>query len=143
MFRRTGLSLAGKLAIAAALCAACVAARAASDQPKPGEPTDPKARKTFAEAIDWQNHGNKGGALDDYRKANKQDGGHCSECLDRAYKLALEIGDYKAAEGVARDEIEQATERYRPGHHGFSPGHGLAARRDEREGREKRAVFQR
>jgi thiol-disulfide isomerase/thioredoxin len=103
MFRRTGLSLAGKLAIAAALWAACVAAHGGQDQPKPGEPTDPKARKTFAEAIDWQHHGNKSSALDDFRKANKQDGGHCSQCLSRAYFLAQQLNDYKAQEGILRD----------------------------------------
>ncbi len=70
---------------------------------KPGEPTDPKARKTFAEATDWQKRGFIASAVDTYRKANKQDGGHCTECLNRAFRLAEQIGDYKTAESVARD----------------------------------------
>ena len=80
----------------------------ASDQAKQGEPTDPKARKTFAEAIDWSRHGNKNAALDDYRKANKQDGGHCWECLRRAYDLTMELGAFKDAESVARDWLSSA-----------------------------------
>ena len=108
MSRWGGFDLAGKLTIAAALLAACIAAHCAPDRAKPGEPTDPKARKTFAEAIDWQKHGDKAAALDDYRKANKQDGGQCAKCLERAYSLAEEMGDFKTAESVARDWLALA-----------------------------------
>jgi thiol-disulfide isomerase/thioredoxin len=73
------------------------------DTPKPGEPTDPKARKTFASAVDWENHRNFGAALDDFRKANRQDGGHCWECLNRAYALAVKVGAYKDAVAIARE----------------------------------------
>ncbi|HVN92767.1 MAG TPA: redoxin domain-containing protein [Terracidiphilus sp.] len=91
--------------LAAALMFTVVAARAATDQPKPGEPTDSKARKTFQSAQDWEHHGNLSAAVDDYRKANKQDGGHCIECLSRAYNLAMKIGAYKDAVNVERDEL--------------------------------------
>ena len=74
-----------------------------SDAPKPGEPTNPKARKSYASAIDWENHRNPIAAISDYRKANKLDGGHCTECLDRAFSLAVANGQYKDAEDVARD----------------------------------------
>jgi thiol-disulfide isomerase/thioredoxin len=78
------------------------------DKPKPGEPTDPKARKTFAGAEEWVKRGNKGAAIDDFRKANKQDGGHCAACLDRAYSLAMETGEYKQAESMVSDWLPQA-----------------------------------
>ncbi len=89
------------------LCLACAASlqAAAFAQANSGEPTNPKATKTFAEAVEWEHRGSLEAALDSYRKANKQDGGHCSTCLDRAYKLALEIGDYKAAEAVVTDQM--------------------------------------
>jgi thiol-disulfide isomerase/thioredoxin len=106
MSRSAGFSFAGKFAIAAALLAACIAARGAQDQAKPGEPTDPKARKTFAEAIDWQNHGDRAAALDDFRKANRQDSGHCAQCLSRAYFLAQQLDDFKAQEGILRDWLQ-------------------------------------
>ena len=94
--------------VAAVLVLLCAAARGAPDQPKPGEPTDPKARKTFLGAVDWEKHGNLEAALDDYRKANKQDGGHCSECLIRAYNLAIKTGAYKDAMNVAQDWLSVA-----------------------------------
>ena len=74
----------------------------AADAPKPGEPTDPKARKTFAEALEYLKLGRKRLAMEDFVKANKQDGGHCPVCLNRAYSLALEDGDLKDAEGIVR-----------------------------------------
>jgi len=95
-------------ALAVTILASCVALFAAPDQAKPGEPTDPKARKTFAGAEDWERHGSLGAAIDDYRKANKQDGGHCTECVSRAYKLAMKIGEYKDAEDILRDELPLA-----------------------------------
>ena len=79
-----------------------------ADQTKPGEPSDPKARKTFAEAVDWRKRGFIAIAVESYRKANKQDNGNCAECLTRAFQLAQQIGDFKAAENVARDWLQQA-----------------------------------
>ena len=78
------------------------------DAPVPGQPTDPKARHTFADAIEWLKHGDKAAAIDDFRKANRQDGGHCQECLRRAYSLANSIADYKAAADIAREWLQAA-----------------------------------
>jgi thiol-disulfide isomerase/thioredoxin len=108
MFAWAGFAVSRRVAQAYALTAtvlflACAGLRAAPDQHKPGEPTDPKAYKTFLGAADWEKHGNPASAVDDYRKANKQDGGHCSECLSRAYSLAMKISAYKDAVGIARD----------------------------------------
>jgi thiol-disulfide isomerase/thioredoxin len=108
MSRWAGFKPSPRLAVVAILLVACAFARSAPDQAKPGEPTDPKARKTFAGAVDWEKHGNESAALDDYRKANKQDGGHCSECLSRAYALAIKLGEFKDAESVARDWLPLA-----------------------------------
>jgi thiol-disulfide isomerase/thioredoxin len=46
--------------------------------------------------------------MDNYRKANREDEGRCTECLRRAYKLAFEIGDFKNAEGIGRDMLASA-----------------------------------
>lgn len=88
-----------------------IAAVRAADQPapvKPGEPIDAKARKTWADAIDWQRHRNLSAAIDSYRKANREDEGRCAECLRRAYQLAIEEEDYKLAESVAREMLAKA-----------------------------------
>jgi len=98
----------------------------ASDSPantqKPGQPTDPKAQKTFAGAVDWEKHDNPGAAITEFRKANTQDGGHCEECLSRAFTLATQISDYKDAAAIAREWIplaqsdsDKATAHYRLG----------------------------
>jgi thiol-disulfide isomerase/thioredoxin len=77
----------------------------APDQPKPGAPTDAKARKTFAEAIEWREKGYTAIAIDTFRKANQQDGGHCTLCLRQAYVLAQQMNDYKSEEGILREWI--------------------------------------
>jgi thiol-disulfide isomerase/thioredoxin len=108
LVRRAAHRFVSRLALVAALLSASSAVRGAPDQAKPGEPTDPKALKTFNGAADWEKHDNLSAALNDYRKANKQDGGHCSECLSRAYSLAIKIGAYKDAVSVARDWLPLA-----------------------------------
>jgi thiol-disulfide isomerase/thioredoxin len=112
MFRIFGHACARSLAIATlglSLGAGLYAADSPkSDTPKPGEPTDAKARKTYAEAIEWQKHRNDSAAIDDFRKANKQDGGHCSECLKKAYLLAIHISDFKQAEDISREFLAVA-----------------------------------
>jgi len=94
------------------------AAAPKAGEAKPGEPTDTKARKTFASAMDWEKHRDYGAALDDFRKANKQDGGHCGECLRRAYTLAVRVGAYKDAVEIAREflPLSQSDEEKAIGH---------------------------
>jgi peroxiredoxin len=78
-----------------------------AETPKPGEPTDPKARKTYQTAIEWLKVGRRDEAIDVFRKAARQDG-HCTECLQRAYTLATAIGKYKDAEDIAREWLSLA-----------------------------------
>jgi thiol-disulfide isomerase/thioredoxin len=104
--------------------------------PKPGEPTDPKARKTFEGAIDWEKRRAYNEALEDFRKANKQDGGHCMECLVRAYKLAIKLGAYKDAEQVARDMLPLASSDADKGNAHFALAmclqqHGIKEKKDQ------------
>jgi thiol-disulfide isomerase/thioredoxin len=77
--------------------------------PKPGEPSDPKAHKTYESAQQWERQGNQALAIEAYRKANAQDGGHCDLCLERAHDIALSMGDFKTAEAVLRDSLAAAT----------------------------------
>jgi thiol-disulfide isomerase/thioredoxin len=112
MSRNPGFALRTLFAFAALFFAFLPGVRALdaakSDAPKPGEPTDPKAKKTFAEAIEWEKHRDRQSAIDDFRKANKQDGGHCTECMRRAYTIATEIGAYKDAVEIVREWLPQA-----------------------------------
>src|SRR5271170_6442838 len=92
MFRVSSLRPGRLTAGAIALFAICACVQAASsfadDAPKKGEPTDEKARKTYAGAGEFEKHRDYSAAISDYRKATKQDGGHCRECLSRAFLLA-------------------------------------------------------
>jgi thiol-disulfide isomerase/thioredoxin len=63
----------------------------------PPGPTDEKARQTFADAAALMKKHAFVFALDGYRKADKQDGGHCVPCEIQAIQAALQIKEYKAA----------------------------------------------
>lgn len=70
-------------------------------------PTDQKARKAFKEAFDYLRERKLEAALDSFKKANKEDGGHCRPCLSKIIDLALELRDWKSAQtaaaGIAAD----------------------------------------
>lgn len=73
--------------------------------PKQGEPTDLKARKAYASALDWERHRMDDAAISDYRKANKLDGGRCAQCMMRAYRLAMRLGAFTSAVDMAREGL--------------------------------------
>ena len=109
MLMRSSSWLRDLLAIAAiSILAMAAGAAGQAAAARSGEPTDAKARKTFAEAMDWERHGQRELAVDAFRKANKQDGGRCVKCLNRAYELAMDLGDYKTAAAVTADMLPLA-----------------------------------
>ncbi len=71
-------------------------------------PTDEKAKRTYKEAIGYLNQHRPDAALDSFKKADKQDGGHCLDCQKKIIKYALELQEWKAAEAAAAEMIEQA-----------------------------------
>src|SRR6202789_887819 len=91
------------------------------------EPTDAKAKKTYAEAMAASKGHDKQHALDLFRKADKQEGGQCWECAKQAALLALKLEDLKQArneaielEGLAKTPEEQSAAHFL---------HGVAALR--------------
>jgi thiol-disulfide isomerase/thioredoxin len=60
-------------------------------------PTDPKAQKTFDDALKLFQKRDYAFALDEFRKADKQDGGKCTACEIKAYQAADKAQNYKAA----------------------------------------------
>ena len=64
-------------------------------------PSNEKAQKTYQHAIEWMQKHRPDEALDDFKKADKQDGGHCVPCQLNVVKCALELRDWKAAETAA------------------------------------------
>jgi len=76
--------------------AAAVPAAGAETKPSEG-PSDPKAVKTFADAKSLFEKHEYAFALDEFRKADKQDGGRCVACAIKAYQTADKLQNYKAA----------------------------------------------
>ncbi len=71
-------------------------------------PTNPKAQKTYQEALDWLHHNQPESALDSFKKADKQDGGHCEKCAYKIIEYGLKTGDYKSADAAAQQLIADA-----------------------------------
>jgi thiol-disulfide isomerase/thioredoxin len=74
---------------------------ATQDQPSPDKlhqtPIDPKAKSSFQSANVLMHNHRYSFALDEFRKANKLDGGRCMQCLTGAWSVALQDGNFKAA----------------------------------------------
>jgi len=93
----------------AALAAFALGAQVfAQTNTNPAGPADTKAQKTYAEALAWQKRGDSQAALDSFKKADKQDGGHCVACQKQMIELGERSGDYKTVELAAGEMINQA-----------------------------------
>jgi thiol-disulfide isomerase/thioredoxin len=77
-------------------------------QEKPGGPTDEKARKTYENAVKSLREHKKEFTLDDFKKADKQDGGHCFDCQKQMIKYGVEVGEWKTAELGAVEMVAEA-----------------------------------
>jgi thiol-disulfide isomerase/thioredoxin len=84
-----------------------VAALAAQDKTDEG-PTNEKAQKTYKEALEYLHRRMTDFALDGFKKADKQDGGHCLACQKRMIKYGIELREWKTAETGAEEMVEQA-----------------------------------
>lgn len=77
-------------------------------QTTPEGPTDAKAQKTFKEALGYLRQRRIDAALEDFKKADKQDGGRCLACQQKMIKYAIELQDWKTAEAAAAETVAQA-----------------------------------
>ena len=82
-------------------------------------PINEKAQKTYKEAQDLLKQGKSDWALDSFKKADKQDGGHCLACEKQMIKHGQKPGDWKTAElgaeemlGSAKGDRETALAHY-------------------------------
>lgn len=86
---------------------ACVA-MAAFGQEEADGPTNEKARKTYKQALDDLQQHRRDAALENFKKADKQDDGHCRACQKKMVKYGIELGDWKAAETGAQELVAEA-----------------------------------
>jgi peroxiredoxin len=77
-------------------------------QEKTDGPTDEKARKTYEKALKSLQERNRDSALDGFKKADKQDGGHCLACQRQMIKYGVELGEWKTAELAAEEMVADA-----------------------------------
>jgi len=77
-------------------------------QQNPEGPTNEKGQKTYKEALQHLREHRTDWAIDCFKKADKQDGGHCQDCQRKIVKYALEIQDWKAAETAAGELVGEA-----------------------------------
>jgi thiol-disulfide isomerase/thioredoxin len=77
-------------------------------QAKADGPADEKAKKSYKEAYEYLKRHMVEAALDNFRKADKQDGGHCLVCQQNMIKYGIELRDWKAAELAAGEMVADA-----------------------------------
>jgi peroxiredoxin len=71
-------------------------------------PINPKAQKTYNQALDDLHHRRNYPALEDFKKADKQEDGHCVPCQHQMLKLGAQLRDWKTAEAAATELTDQA-----------------------------------
>ncbi|HVO80355.1 MAG TPA: TlpA disulfide reductase family protein [Terriglobales bacterium] len=85
----------------------CFATPALSQEASEG-PTDAKAQATYKKALAHLQKHETLAALDDFKKADKQDGGHCSGCQKGMVKYGIELQEWKTAQAGAEELIAEA-----------------------------------
>jgi thiol-disulfide isomerase/thioredoxin len=80
----------------------------AQGPPKADTPTNAKAQKTYQEALGYLRKRMIQAAFDEFKKADKQDGGTCWPCQKQIIKYGLELRDWKAAEAAAQEMVAEA-----------------------------------
>ena len=71
-------------------------------------PTDEKAQKTYKKAVDHLQRHDTRAALDDFKKADKQNAGHCLGCQKGMVKYGIELQEWKTAQAGAEEMVAQA-----------------------------------
>ena len=92
-----------RMCLALALVLAPALAQESADGPK-----DEKAQKTYKQALkDLHDHQIES-ALQNFKKADKQDGGQCQPCQKQMIKYGEDLGDWKAAELAGEELVAEA-----------------------------------
>jgi peroxiredoxin len=90
------------------LVLACIVAPLPAQESTEEGPANEKAQKTYKEALDYVHRRMTDAALDGFKKADKQDDGHCLACQKKMIKYGVELREWKTAETAAEEMVEQA-----------------------------------
>ncbi|MGC2888483.1 MAG: hypothetical protein WB627_05420 [Candidatus Acidiferrum sp.] len=77
-------------------------------QDKSEGPTSEKAQKTYKKALEDVHKRMLDFALDGFKKADKQDEGHCIACQRKMISYGLELRDWKTAQIAAEEMLAEA-----------------------------------
>jgi thiol-disulfide isomerase/thioredoxin len=91
-----------------ALALACLAVAPLAQEKTDEGPTNEKAQKTYREALDYLHDRRVGAAFEDFKKADKQDGGHCRACQKKIIQYGAQLQEWKAAEAAAEEMVGEA-----------------------------------
>jgi len=93
---------------AAVLILTCLAVPVLSQEKTEDGPMNDKAQKTYKEGLEYLHQRRTDAALGEFKKADKQDGGHCLPCQQKIIKYGIELQDWKATEAAAEEMVGQA-----------------------------------
>jgi len=79
-------------------------------QDQVGVPAEPKAQKTYREALEFLKQRSVSAALEGFKKADKQDDGHCLACQRKIIHYGIELHEWKAVETAAAQIVAEAQE---------------------------------
>ena len=91
----------------ASLVFACVLAPAPAQEIKDG-PTNEKALETYKNGLKQLAERKSDEAFERFKRANKQDGGHCLACQRQMIKYGVQYRDWKAAEQASEELVREA-----------------------------------
>jgi thiol-disulfide isomerase/thioredoxin len=73
-------------------------------------PTNEKAQKTYKKALDYEQKRMIPAALDSFKKADKQDEGHCVACQRKMTEYGIMLREWKTAETAGEELVAAAKE---------------------------------
>jgi thiol-disulfide isomerase/thioredoxin len=71
-------------------------------------PKSEKAQKSYKQALEAIHQHRPDFAIDDFKKADKQDDGHCIACQRKMIQYGLELHDWKVAQMAAEELVAEA-----------------------------------
>jgi thiol-disulfide isomerase/thioredoxin len=80
---------------------------AVAQEDGPG-PTNEKAQKTYTQGLEYAKQHRTEAALENFKKADKQDDGHCLKCQKKMIKYGMELADWKTAEIAGEEMVSEA-----------------------------------
>lgn len=99
-------------------------------------PSNPKAQNTYSKAQEHVQRHQTRDAFEEFKKADKQDDGHCLGCQKALIKYGIELEEWKTAEAAAEKMIAEAKDQKQTAVSHYQYGimlmrEGLAKHKDE------------